>query len=105
MLDFLRYGSGPYSGLETVDSESGPSGWTKAVKEVFPQARYFHKAGLISNYALDAAYVDDSAHSGKRYIFVAAVHAGYASEPVQGEPLVGEMARAIALWVKNRPSP
>jgi hypothetical protein len=58
---------------------------------------------VISNYALEVAYVDDAATSGKRFILVPVVKAGYASKPTGGEALVGEMARAIAKWVKAQP--
>jgi hypothetical protein len=102
-LEFVRHGDGAYAGLETVAPESGPSGWTGAVADVFPRARYFHKAGLISNYALEAAYVDDTAQSGRRFLFVVAVNAGSASQPANGETLVRDMARRIALWVQSQP--
>jgi hypothetical protein len=99
-LQFLREGGGGLTGLATVASESGPSGWTGAAGEIFPQARYFHKGGLISDHALELGYVDDSANGGPRYLFVPVIAAGHATKPVDGETLVGRMSLEIAKWVK-----
>lgn len=99
-LRFLREGGGGLSGLATVATESGPSGWTGAAGEVFPKAKYFHKSGLISDHALELGYVDDSANGGPRYFFVPVVGAGHATKPVDGETLVGRMSLEIAKWVK-----
>jgi len=99
-LQFLREGGGGLSGLATVAPESGPSGWTGAAGEVFPQARYFHKSGLISDHALELGYVDDSANGGPRYLFVPVIAAGHATKPIDGETLVGRMSLEIAKWVK-----
>jgi hypothetical protein len=102
-LAALRGGVADWVGLETREPASGPSAWTHAIEAVFPKARFFHKGGLISNYALEVALVDDRADSGKRFLLVPVVNAGYASKPLGGEALVGTMSRAIAEWVQARP--
>ena len=101
-LDFLRHGGAGLTGLETRDESSSPAAWKDGLDAVFPKARFFHKCGMISNYALEVAYVDDSAASGKRFIFVPVIAAGEATKPVGGEALIGEMSRAIGEWVKGR---
>ena len=53
----------------------------------------------VENAAL--AILDDSTQSGKRFILVPAIHAGSETKPVPGEKLVGQMARAIAEWVRD----
>jgi hypothetical protein len=100
-LRFLREGGEGFTGLETKAPESGPSVWARGAAEVFPKARYFHKSGMISNYALDLAFVDDSANGGPRYIAVPVIAAGHATQPVDGETLVGRMSLEIARWVGN----
>jgi hypothetical protein len=100
-LRFLREGGDGLTGLATIAPESGPSGWTGAAGEVFPNARYFHKSGLISDHALELGYVDDSAKGGPRYLFVAVIAAGHATKPVGGETLVGKMSLEIAKWVRG----
>jgi Beta-lactamase enzyme family len=102
-LAFLRSGGDGFTGLETKAKESGPSAWTGGVEVVFPKARFFHKCGLISNYASEVAYVDDSANGGPRFILVPVIAAGSASKPESGEKLIGQMSRAIAEWVKTQP--
>ncbi len=103
-LEALRAGGGEgWCGLETKGEASGPSAWKNGVETVFPKARFFHKSGLISNYALEAAYVDDTGHSGKRFLLVPVVNAGYTAKPAGGEDLVGEVSRAIAEWVRSQP--
>lgn len=102
-LQALRTGGAGWCGLETREPGSGPTAWKNGVDTVFPQARFLHKSGIISNYALEVAYVDDSAASGKRFLLVPVVQAGAATKPTGGEALVGEMARAIAAWVKAHP--
>jgi hypothetical protein len=72
------------------------------VEAVFPQAKFYHKCGLISNYALDVAYVDDAHDSGKRFLMVPIINAGLTTKPLPGESLVGQMAHAVALWVRGR---
>jgi hypothetical protein len=112
-LRFLREGGGGLTGLETTAPESGPSVWARGAEEVFPKARYFHKSGMISNYALDLACVDDSANGGPCYIAVPVIAAGHATKAPDGlmpaplppstvgETLVGRMSLEIAKWVKN----
>jgi len=99
----LRSGGSGWCGLETTAPDSGPSAWKDGVETVFPKARFFHKCGVISNYALEAAFVDDAAQSGKRFILVPVINAGLATKPQGGEALIGEMARAIAEWVRAQP--
>jgi hypothetical protein len=99
-LAFLRFGGAGLSGLETKEPASSPLAWKDAADAVFPAARFFHKCGVISNYALDLAFVDDAAETGKRFIVVPVVAAGSASKPESGELLVSRMARVISEWVK-----
>lgn len=101
-LEFLRHGGAGLTGLETRAESSGPAAWQNGLDAVFPQARFFHKCGVISNYALEVACVDDSAASGKHFILVPVIAAGEASKPVGGEALIGKMSRAIGEWVKRR---
>jgi len=100
-LRFLREGGDGLTGLATAAPESGPSGWTKAAHGFFPKARYHHKSGLISDYALELGQVDDSANGGPRYLFIAVIGAGSATKPVDGETLVGQMSLEIAKWVRS----
>ena len=99
---FLREGGDGFTGFETSGADSGPSAWNGAAETIFPAARYFHKSGLISNYALDLACIDDRAQQGPCYLIALAVNAGYAS-PVNGEELIRQMSLAVAQWVKSRP--
>ena len=98
-IQFLREGGGGLCGLATVEPASGPHGWKDGAEAVFPKARYFHKCGVISNYALELAYVDDAANSGKRFILVPVVAAGSETKPERGEKLISRMSRAICEWV------
>jgi hypothetical protein len=102
-LEYLRKGRDGFFGLETKGKDSGPIAWESGVEKVFPKARFFHKCGTIGSYALEVAYVDDSAESGKKFILVPAVQAGSDTKPVRGEKLIGEMALAIAEWVRTAP--
>jgi hypothetical protein len=104
-LGFLRHGGGGLTGLETRAPESGPAAWTGAAESVFPQARFFHKGGLISDYAIEVAAVDDSANGGPRFILVPAINAGSGTKPVDGTRLIGEMSLKMAEWVKSLPRP
>ncbi len=101
-LAFLRHGGDGLTGLETRDEESGAFGWTGAAAIVFPQARYYHKCGIISNFALDLAAVDDTAQGGPAFLMAPVIMAGLATAPVNGEKLVGQMALRIAEWVRAR---
>jgi hypothetical protein len=98
---FLKSGGDGLTGLETRNEASGPTAWTGAAELVFPQARFFHKSGLISNFALDLAAVDDSAQGGPSFIMAPVVHAGSATQPIGGEPLISQMARVISEWVRD----
>lgn len=97
---FLREGGGGLFGLGVLAPESGPSAW-KGVSWIFPKARYLHKSGVISNFALDLASVDDSGNGGPRFILVPVVAAGHATQPLDGETLVSQMALEIARWVRR----
>lgn len=101
-LAFLRYGGDGLTGLETRHEESGAFGWTGAAAIVFPQARYFHKGGIISNFALDLAAIDDTAQGGPAFLMAPVIMAGLATAPVNGEQLVGQMALRISEWVRSR---
>ncbi len=101
-LEFLRHGAAGLTGLETRAESSGPAAWKNGLEAVFPQARFFHKCGVISNYALEVACVDDSAASGTRFILVPVIAAGEETKPVGGEALIGRMSQAIGEWVKRR---
>jgi hypothetical protein len=99
-LAFLRQGGAGLTGLETRVKDSSPSAWDDGFSVMFPQARFFHKCGVISRYALEVACVDDTAASGKRFIAVPVIAAGEDTKPVDGEKLISEMSRAIGEWVK-----
>jgi hypothetical protein len=101
-LDFVRHGGSGLTGLETRVESSGPSAWADALAGIFPQARFYHKSGVISNYALEVACVDDSAGSGKRFIAVPVIAAGEDTKPIDGAKLVSEMSRAIGEWLKRQ---
>jgi hypothetical protein len=102
MLKLLRHGGGGLFGLETKNPDSGPSAWKNGADTIFPRARFFHKCGLISNFALETAAIDDFADSGKRYLLVPVIQAGLATKPTDGEALIGQMSRVIAEWVRGR---
>ncbi len=101
-LTLLRHGGGGFTGLETRNADSGPFAWTKAGEEVFPRAKFYHKCGVISSYAMDLAYIDDEHDSGKRFLLMPVINAGLATKPTNGEALVSQMAKAVALWVRGR---
>ena len=103
-IDFLRHGGGGLCGLENKAGESDPIAWKDALDAVFPAARFFHKCGWISSHALEVAYVDDAAQSGKRFILVPVIAAGDDTRPERGQALVGKMARAIGGWVRALPA-
>jgi hypothetical protein len=95
-LAFLRQGGGGLTGLETRVKDSDPDAWIGGADGVFPEARFFHKCGVISNVALEVACVDDRGHSGRCFILVPVVSVG--DKP--GEKIVSQMARAIAKWMR-----
>ncbi len=88
-VDFIRYGAGGLTGLE--NREAGPYAWKNAADHILPNARYFHKGGLISTYTLDAAYIEDSA-SKTRFILAIAAESGK-------NETVTKMAEKITKWV------
>ncbi len=91
-IKLLCEGGDGWTGLRT--QEAGPFAWKDAAETVFPKAAYYHKAGSISNYTLDAAYLNDS-ESGTRFFLTVAANSG---EP----DTVRAMSRAIAEWVKGK---
>jgi hypothetical protein len=100
-LAFLRSGGAGLTGLENKGSPSDPMAWTNALETVFPKARFFHKTGVISNFALEVAAVDDRAESGKYFIFVPVAGAGSETKPETGQKIVGRMSRTIGEWVRD----
>jgi hypothetical protein len=99
--EFILRGGDGFVGMETKAADSGPAAWKNGVEKVFPNARFYHKCGLISNYCLEVAYVDDNADSGKQFLLVPVVNAGIATKPQHGEVLLAEMSRAISEWVRG----
>jgi hypothetical protein len=89
---FLREGREDLVGLENRNAK--PIAWDGGLETVFPKARYLHKSGWISNYCLDAAYVDDAV-SGTRFLLVVAAETG-------DEKTIQQMARRIAEWMGGR---
>ena len=65
-----------------------------SAREIFPKAKFYFKEGLLSNYTLDLAFVDDSADSGRRYIVSIAANSGK-------DKTIKAMSGAIAAWVKE----
>jgi hypothetical protein len=63
------------------------------LKEIYPKARFFHKAGMISNYTLDVACIDDES-SHTRFILCVAAETG------KGDT-VRKMAGALAEWIHS----
>jgi hypothetical protein len=100
---FLREGSaGGFCGLETRNVESGPTGWIGSGELIFPKARFYHKSGLISNFALELACLDDSSQGGPCVLFCLAVEAGHATKPQDGESCMREMCLALYRWLQQR---
>jgi hypothetical protein len=89
-VKFIIEGADDLTGLE--NKEAGPYAWEGSAEKVFPNARYFHKGGLISTYSLDVAYIDD-AESNTRFIVAVAAESGDIET-------VTQMAKHIAEWVK-----
>ncbi|MFN0126636.1 MAG: serine hydrolase [Verrucomicrobiales bacterium] len=101
-LRFLRGGGDGLTGLETRNEASGPIAWTMAAESIFPTARFYHKSGLISNFALEMAAIDASANGGPAYLLAPVIHAGSTTQPVNGEKLIGQMSLKIAEWARDR---
>ncbi len=55
-LDWMRFGDDLGPVMNQFDSP-----WADGIRRVFPDADYFHKAGRVTDYALDLHYVDDLA--------------------------------------------
>ncbi len=72
---------------------AGPYGWEKSGEIVFPNARYFHKAGLISTYVLDLCYLTDQ-ESDNHLILALAARSGE-------EQVIRDMARTIYQAAKD----
>lgn len=87
---FLREGDQGYSGMK---SDSGYS-YKDAVDQVFPNAVYYRKTGMISNYHLDIAYFEDP-DTGARFIL------SLATESDKADTLK-KMAQAIATWLREQ---
>jgi hypothetical protein len=64
-LDWMRYGDADGPVMNQADSP-----WADGIRNVFPDAEYQHKAGRVSDYALDLHHVDDVASDTR---FTAAV--------------------------------
>ena len=96
MVDFLRYGGDGLCGLETKNKDSGRYAWEKSGEIVYPQARYFHKCGLISNYVLTLSCLDDRANSGRAIILAASANSGKADQ-MRG------LSRSLLEWAKAQP--
>jgi hypothetical protein len=88
---FIIKGGNGLTGLE--NKETGAYAWKDSVEKVFPDARFFHKGGLISTYSLDVAYVQDEA-SNTRFIVALAAASGDPST-------VSKMAKRIAEWIRD----
>jgi hypothetical protein len=99
--EFILRGGDGFVGMETKAKESGPAAWINGVEKVFPNARYYHKCGLISNYCLEVAFVDDLKDSGKQFLLVPVVNAGLSTKPKGGEEIIGALSRAISEWVRG----
>ena len=91
-VKFIIEGGDGLTGLENKDA--GPYAWEGSAEKVFPNAKFFHKGGLISTYSLDVAYIDD-AESNKRFIVTVAAESG-------DTDTVTQMAKHIAEWVKAK---
>lgn len=90
----------PWVGLETKAAESGPAAWRQGLERLCPTARFAHKCGMISNYALETFFVEVP-DTGVCFIAVPVVNAGHATQP-HGEAVVAEMSSAIYEWARRR---
>ncbi len=96
MMDFLRCGGGGLCGLETKGRDSAAFAWEKSGGQVYPDARFFHKGGWISNYGLDLACLDDRSKSGRAVILAASVNTG-------NEDTIRALCRGLLEWAKAQP--
>ena len=101
-INFLLHGGNGFVGLETRNADSGPSSWSPKMQSHFPKARFYHKCGVISDHAMDLACLDDRANGGPCCLWLLAVKAGHATKPLDGETRVGQMADALADWLKDK---
>lgn len=95
-LRLLREGGDGLVGLE--NRNAGAYAWNDAAETRFPKARFYHKGGWISSYCADVAFIDDSAHSGVRYIVAAAAATG------DTETLT-EICSRVAGWIGHPTAP
>jgi hypothetical protein len=98
MADFLRYGGGGLTGLETKGKDGGAFAWQKSGELSYPQARFFHKGGWISTYGLDLACLDDRKNTGRVVILAAAVSTG-------NEDTIRAVCHGLLEWAKAQPAP
>ena len=91
-LNAIRYGGEGLYGLE--NKEAGPYALEGNLKKIFPEARFFHKGGMISQYTLDVAYIEDAA-SQTRFILSLAAQTG------KGDT-VRKMAGVLAEWIASQ---
>ncbi len=96
MLEFLRHGDGSLTGFETRNKDSGPYAWEQSGELVYPQAKFYHKCGLISNYVLDLACVDDRALSGRAVIIAACAMTGK-------EETMRQLCHSLLTWARAQP--
>lgn len=101
-LHFLRAGDkdSNWNGLAETGADSGPYSWTEELRQAFPGARFYHKCGLISDHALDLAWVETGPGTG--FVWLLAVKAGHATKPEPGDLWVGRMASALVPWLKQK---
>lgn len=92
-LTLLREGRDGFTGLRNTNYAFA---WDDAIAAVFPDARFYHKPGNISNFYLDLCYAADDA-TGRR--FIAATATGS-----QDKSTCAAMNRAIAQWVRDAPA-
>lgn len=63
----------PARGIVGLENRlAGPYGWEESGEIVFPEARFFHKSGLISSYVLDVCYLSDHASDNHLILALAA---------------------------------
>lgn len=104
-LHFVRLGDKDtsWNGLAETGTDSGPYSWPDDLRQAFPGARFHHKCGLISDHALDLAWVETGPGSG--FVWLLAVKAGHATKPDPGDVWVGRMTSALVPWLKQKLPP
>lgn len=73
--DFIIFGDKNRGLVGFENRLAGPYAWEQSGERVFPQARYFHKGGLISTYVLDIGYITD-VESDTHLVFALAAFTG-----------------------------